>query len=408
MAEWIGIGRRARRCYGFDEIALVPGTTSVNPAEVDTAWKVGGLRFRVPIIASAMDGVVDVTFAIAMGKLGGLAVLNLDGIQARYDDSSDAIAQIVQGDVEETTNIVQKLYKESIKEKLIAKRVEQIKAGKAPCAVSTIPQNAERFGAIAQEAGADIFVVQSTVTTARHVAKAYKPLDFTKFIKAMKIPVIIGNCVTHDQGLELMETGADALLVGVGPGAACTTRGVLGVGVPQVTATVDLAAARDEHLKKTGRYVPIITDGGMRNGGDICKALACGSDAVMVGSAFAKAKEAPGRGYHWGMAYPHSSLPRGTRIYVGTTGTLEQILFGPAQTDDGSQNLMGAITTCMGTVGAKTMKEFQLTEIIIAPSIQTEGKIFQQVQRVGMARKGAMEQPSNNKPAVGRKTRVAR
>ena len=408
MAEWIGIGRRARRCYGFDEIALVPGAITLNPAEVDTSWTLDGITFRVPFLASAMDGVVDVNFAIEMGRLGGLAVLNLDGVQARYNDPSEAIAQVIQGDVEETTNIVQKLYKAPIQEKLIAKRVEQIKQAKVPCAVSTIPQNAERFGAIAQEAGADIFVVQSTVTTARHIAKAYKPLDFSRFTKAMKIPVIIGNCVTHDQGLELMEAGADALLVGVGPGAACTTRGVLGVGVPQVTATVDLAAARDVYLKKSGRYVPIITDGGMRNGGDICKAFACGSDAVMVGSAFAKAKEAPGRGYHWGMAYPHSSLPRGTRIYVGTTGTLEQILFGPAQTDDGSQNLMGAITTCMGTIGAKDIKAFQMAEIIIAPSIQTEGKIFQQVQRVGMARKGAAEQPTNERPKRSRATIGAR
>jgi IMP dehydrogenase len=393
MAEWIGIGRRARRCYGFDEIALVPGTTTVNAAEVDTTWQLRDLKFRVPFIASAMDGVVDVPFAIEMGRLGGLAVLNLDGVQARYEDPSEAVAQIIQGDVEATTEIVQRLYKAPIQEKLVAQRVEQIKAGKVPCAVSTIPQNAQRFGAIAQEAGADIFVVQSTVTTARHIATAYQPLDFAKFVKSMKIPVIAGNTVTYDQSLELMETGIEALLVGVGPGAACTTRGVLGVGVPQVTATVDCAAARDFYFRKSSRYVPIITDGGMRNGGDICKAFACGSDAVMVGSAFAKAKEAPGRGYHWGMAYPHSSLPRGTRIFVGTTGTLEQILFGPAQTDDGTQNLMGAITTCMGTVGAKDMKAFQLAEIIIAPSIQTEGKIFQQVQRVGMARKGTSEQP---------------
>lgn len=392
MAEWIGIGRRARRCYGFDEIALVPGTVTINPAEIDTSWGVDGIKLRVPILASAMDGVVDVGFASEMGRLGGLAVLNLDGVQTRYDDPAEAIAQIVQGDVEETTNIVQKLYTAPVKERLIATRVEEIKKANVPCAVSTIPHNAERFGAIAQEAGADLFVVQSTVTTARHLAKAYTPLDFSQFTQTMKIPVIIGNCVTYDQGLELMDAGAKALLVGVGPGAACTTRGVLGVGVPQVTATVDLAAARDFYLKKTGRYVPIITDGGMRNGGDICKAFACGSDAVMVGSAFAKAKEAPGRGYHWGMAYPHSSLPRGTRIYVGTTGTLEQILFGPAQTDDGSQNLMGALTTAMGTVGAKDIKAFQLTDIIIAPSIQTEGKIFQQVQRVGMARKSE-EQP---------------
>ncbi len=408
MAEWIGIGRRARRCYGFDEIALVPGNVTMNPAEVDPSWKIGNITFRTPFIASAMDGVVDVDFAIAMGKLGGLAVLNLDGVQARYEDPQDAIQQIVQGDVEETTNIVQRLYKTPIQEKLVAKRIAQIKKAGVKVAVSTIPQNAERFGAIAQEAGVDIFVVQSTVTTVKHIAKAYKPLDFAKLTKQITVPVIIGNCVTHDQSLELMEAGAAALLVGVGPGAACTTRGVLGVGVPQVTATVDCAAAREEFYKKTGKYVPIITDGGMRNGGDICKALACGSDAVMVGSAFAKAKEAPGRGYHWGMAYPHASLPRGTRIYVGQTGTLEQILFGPALTDDGSQNLMGAVTTCMGTVGAKDIKAFQMTEIIIAPSIQTEGKIFQQVQRVGMARKGASEAPSNHKatPAAKRSPRA--
>jgi len=403
MAEWIGIGRRARRCYGFDEIALVPGTTTMNPTEVDTSWQLRDLKFRVPIMASAMDGVVDVTFAIEMGRLGGLAVLNLDGIQTRYEDPAEVVAKLIRGDVEEATNSVQRLYKEPIKEQLIAKRVEQIKAAKVPCAVSTIPQNAARFGAIAQEAGADVFVVQSTVTTSKHIATTYKPLDFTTFIRSMKIPVIAGNVVTYEQSVELMETGISALLVGVGPGAACTTRGVLGVGVPQVTATVDCASARDFYHKKSGRYVPIITDGGMRNGGDICKAFACGSDAVMVGSAFAKAKEAPGHGHHWGMAYPHASLPRGTRIYVGTTGTLEQILFGPAQTDDGSQNLMGALTTCLGTVGAKDIKAFQLTEIIIAPSIQTEGKIFQQVQRVGMARKGTAQAPAN-----GRKSRLSR
>jgi IMP dehydrogenase len=230
--------------------------------------------------------------------------------------------------------------------------------------------------------------VQSTVTTARHIAKAYQPLDFAKFITSMKIPVIIGNCVTYEQALELLETGPAGLLVGVGPGAACTTRGVLGLGVPQVTATVDVGAARDFYHRKSGRYVPIITDGGMRTGGDICKCFASGADAIMVGSVFARSKEAPGQGYHWGMAYPHGSLPRGTRVFVGQTGTLEEILFGPARTDDGSQNLMGAIITCMGTIGAKTLKEFQLTEIIIAPSIQTEGKLLQQVQRVGMARKG--------------------
>jgi len=386
MAEWIGIGRRARRCYGFDEIALVPGTVTLNPAEVDTQWELNGRRFTVPIIASAMDGVVDVAFAIAMGKLGGLAVLNLEGVQTRYEDPATVIDRIVKADAVEATHILQEVYNTPIKEELVSKRVEEIKRAGVPCAVSAIPQRAQRFGAIAQEAGCDIFVVQSTVTTVRHIAKAYQTLDFRALTTQMQIPVVIGNCVTYDMTLELMEAGPAALLIGIGPGAACTTRGVVGIGVPQVTATVDAAAARDFYFKKTGTYVPIITDGGMRTGGDICKAFACGADAVMVGSAFARAKEAPGKGYHWGMATPHANLPRGTRIYVGVTGTLEEILCGPARLDDGSQNLVGALQTCMGNVGAKTIKDLQLTELIIAPAIQTEGKLFQQVQRVGMGK----------------------
>ena len=386
MAEWIGIGRRARRCYGFDEIALVPGTVTLNPAEVDTQWELNGRRFTVPIIASAMDGVVDVAFAIAMGQLGGLAVLNLEGVQTRYEDPATVIDRIVKADAVEATHILQEVYNTPIKEELVSKRVEEIKRAGVPCAVSAIPQRAQRFGAIAQEAGCDIFVVQSTVTTVRHIAKAYQTLDFRALTTQMQIPVVIGNCVTYDMTLELMEAGPAALLIGIGPGAACTTRGVVGIGVPQVTATVDAAAARDFYFKKTGTYVPIITDGGMRTGGDICKAFACGADAVMVGSAFARAKEAPGKGYHWGMATPHANLPRGTRIYVGVTGTLEEILCGPARLDDGSQNLVGALQTCMGNVGAKTIKDLQLTELIIAPAIQTEGKLFQQVQRVGMGK----------------------
>jgi IMP dehydrogenase len=253
--------------------------------------------------------------------------------------------------------------------------------------VSSIPQKAERFGAIAQEAGVDVFVVQSTVSTVRHISSEYKTLDIAKFCASMNVPVIVGNTVTFNATRELMQTGVAAVLIGVGPGAACTSRGVLGLGVPQVTATADCAAARDHHFKKTGRYVPIITDGGMSKGGDVCKAFACGSDAVMVGSAFAKAEEAPGKGTHWGMATPHANLPRGTRIKVGVTGSLKQILFGPAQVDDGSQNLVGAITTCMGNVGAASIREFQETEIIIAPSIKTEGKLFQVVQNVGMGTK---------------------
>lgn len=386
MAEWIGIGRRARRCYGFDEIALVPGKITINPNEVDTNWRLGNLKLEVPILASAMDGVVDTKFATKMGALGGLAVLNLEGVQTRYNNPDEILEKMVTASNDEATKLFQEIYKQPIKEELIAKRIAEIKANKVPAVVSSIPQRAEQFGRIAQRAGADIFVVQSTVTTVTHISREYAVLDFNKFCSEMKIPVIAGNVVTYGVAMALMETGISGLLVGIGPGAACTTRGVLGIGVPQVSATVDCASARDFYYKQTGRYVSIITDGGMARGGDICKAFACGADAVMVGSALARAKEAPGRGYHWGMATPHANLPRGTRIYVGTTGSLEQILYGPAELDDGSQNLMGALKTSMGNVGAKDIKEMQLVEIIIAPSIQTEGKIFQSTQRVGMGK----------------------
>lgn len=386
MGEWIGINRRARKCYGFDDVALVPGMTTINPADVDPSWELAGKRYKIPILAAAMDGVVDVRFAVAMGRLGGIAVLNLDGIQTRYENPSQVLESIAKATPAEATRLVQEVYVKPVKEKLVATRVEEIKKKKVPAVVSCIPQNAERFAAIAQEAGADIFVVQSTVTTVRHLSKAYKPLDLKKFCSKAKIPIILGNCVTYEVTLELLDTGAAGLLIGIGPGAACTTRGVLGIGVPQVTATVDAAAARDYYFKRTGKYVPMITDGGMRIGGEICKAFAAGADAVMVGSAFARAVEAPGRGYHWGMATSHANLPRGTRVHVGTTGTLEEILFGPAKVDDGSQNLMGALTTSMGCLGAATIKDMQFTEIIIAPSIQTEGKIFQVVQRVGMGK----------------------
>lgn len=386
MAEWIGIGKRARRCYGFDEIALVPGNQTVNPNEVDTSFKIAGKKFKVPILAAAMDGVVDVNFAVEMSKLGGIAVLNLDGIQTRYENPDDILEQIAKASPQEATSLIQSLYTAPIKEKLIAERIRQIKNKKATAVVSCIPAHAQEFGKIAVNAKADIFVVQSTVTTTKHVAKEYKILDLFKFCKSMKIPVIIGNCVTYETTLELMKTGASGLLIGIGPGAACTTRGVLGIGVPQVTSTVDAAAARDFYQKRTGKYVTIITDGGMNRGGDICKAFASGADAVMIGSSFAHAKEAPGRGYHWGMATSHVNLPRGTRIYVGTTGTLKDILFGPAKVDDGSQNLMGALKTSMGSLGAADIKQMHDVEIIIAPSIQTEGKIFQVSQRVGMGK----------------------
>jgi IMP dehydrogenase len=386
MGMWIGRGRKARRCYGFDEIALVPGAVTINPNEVDISWRLGSHRFDIPIIAAAMDGVVDPKFAIAMGKLGGLAVLNLEGVYTRYEDPYKLVDKIVAASPEEATRILQTIYAEPIKKELVIARIKEIKTHGGPAIVSTIPQRAYELGRIAQEAGADVLIVQSTVTTVRHISTEYETVDFARLKAMLSIPIIVGNCVTFNTTLELMQTGVDALLVGVGPGAACTTRGVLGIGIPQVTATADAAAARDFYYKQSGRYVPIITDGGMSTGGDICKAFASGADAVMVGSAFAKAKEAPGRGNHWGMATPHANLPRGTRIRVGTTCSLSQILFGPAELDDGSQNLVGALKTSMGNCGARNIMEMQLTEIIIAPAIKTEGKIFQQQQHVGMGK----------------------
>jgi len=386
MGEWIGRGRKARRAYGFDEIAIVPGTVTINPNEVDTSWELGGRRFEIPIIAAAMDGVVDPNFAILMGKLGGLAILNLEGVWTRYDDPTDILNEIATATPERATELVQELYRPPVREDLIQRRVEQIRSAGVPPVVSSIPQKAERYGVLAEEAGCEIFVVQSTVCTVRHISSEYQTLDLAKFIANTKMKVMVGNCVTYEVALEIMECRPAAVIIGIGPGAACTTRGVLGIGVPQVTATVDGAAARDKFYMTTGQYIPIITDGGMSVGGDICKAFAAGADAVIVGSAFAKAVEAPGKGYHWGMATPHANLPRGTRIHVGTTGTLEEILFGPARLDDGSQNLVGALRTCMGNVGARTIRELQRVELCIAPAIKTEGKIFQKAQRIGMGK----------------------
>ncbi|UCD54892.1 MAG: GuaB3 family IMP dehydrogenase-related protein [Candidatus Omnitrophota bacterium] len=387
MAQfYIGVDRKARRCYGFDEIALVPGKVTVNPSETDPSFEFAGKTYKVPIMASAMDGVVDVEFAVAMGKLGGIAVLNLEGVQTRYDNPEEVLEKIANATPEEATKLTQSVYAPPIKENLIAKRIKEIKKANVPAIVSSIPQKAQRFGKIAEEAGCDIFIVQATVTTKKHISKQYKCIDLKKLCKSLKIPVIIGNCVTYDVALELMETGCKGLLIGIGPGTACTTRSVLGIGVPQVTATTDCVAARDKYFKRKKKYVSIITDGGMSTGGDICKAFACGADAVMLGNAFARAKEAPGRGYHWGMATPHPNLPRGTRIKVGTSGTLAEILFGPARTDDGTQNLVGAVMTSMGNLGARNIKEMHSVEIIIAPSIQTEGKVFQVAQRVGMGK----------------------
>ena len=380
----LGRFKRARRAYGFDEVALVPGRVTINPGEVDTTVTFGSLRLSVPILAAAMDGVVDVRFAVEMGRLGGIAVLNLDGLQTRYPDPSSVLEEIAQAPRDRINSLLQKVYQAPVREHLIGDRIVAIKRAGVPIAVSTVPAHASRRGPIVQEAGADCLVVQGTVLTARHVSRSYEQLSFEKLCAELSIPVIAGNCVEYGTALELMQTGIDGILVGVGPGAACTTRGVLGVGVPQVTATSDVAAAREAYLAETGRRVQVITDGGMRVGGDIAKAFASGADAVMVGSIFAGTAESAGGGYHWGMATPDPDLPRGTRIKVGQRGTLRQVLLGPARVDDGTQNLVGALRSAMGVCGARNLREFQLTELVIAPAIQNEGKLFQQAQQVGM------------------------
>lgn len=372
--------KELRRSYGFDEVAIVPGDITANPDHTNIDFKIDNYTFSMPIIASAMDAVTDVNFATLMSRLGGLAVLNLEGAQTRYDNPEEVLTEIAQASGAEVTPLLQKIYSQPIKENLIGERIQSIKKSGAVCAVSVAPANTKRFAPIAAEAGADIFAVQSTVTTAWHISKSYRGLIFSELRESIPIPIIVGNCVSYSACLELMRTGISGVLVGVGPGAACTTRQVLGIGVPQVTATMDCAAARDEYLRESGRYVPIITDGGIANGGDLCKAFASGADAVMLGSIFAQAEEAPGLGYHWGMSHPHPALPRGTRIKVGTTVTLEQILFGPTSVTDGSQNLVGALRTAMGACGALTIQEMHRVEMIIAPSITTEGKSWQRLQ----------------------------
>ncbi|HEY54858.1 MAG TPA: GuaB3 family IMP dehydrogenase-related protein [Dehalococcoidia bacterium] len=372
--------RELRRSFGFDEVAIVPGDVTINPDQTNIELKIDDFTFALPILASAMDAVVDVKTAVILSKLGGLAVLNLEGVQTRYDNPEEVLADIARAPVAEVTAKLQKVYSAPIKEKLVAERIEAIKKAGTTCAVSVTPANTKRLAPIIAEAKADILAVQSTVTTAKHVSKSYRGLIFTELQKSVPMPVIVGNCVSYSACLDIMKTGISAVLVGVGPGAACTTRQVLGVGVPQITATMDCAAARDEYQRQSGRYVPIITDGGFRNGGDLCKAFAAGADAVMLGSILAQAKEAPGLGYHWGMSHPHPALPRGTRIKVGTTGTMEQILFGPTSVTDGSQNLIGALRTAMGVCGARNIKEMQKAEMVIAPAITTEGKSWQMTQ----------------------------
>ncbi len=369
--------KQLRRSYGFDEVAIVPGDITINPDQTDIDFRVENLTFSIPIIAAAMDAVTDVNFAVLMSQVGGLAVLNLEGVQTRYDNPQEILAEIARVSAAEVTSLLQKVYTQPVKENLIGERIQAVKKSGAVCAVSAAPANTKRFAPIAAEARADIFVVQSTVTSARHISRSYRGLIFSELRQSVSMPIIVGNCVSYSACLEMMRTGISGVLVGVGPGAACTTREVLGVGVPQITATIDCAAARDQYQKESGRYVPIITDGGFRKGGDMCKAFAAGADAVMLGSIFAQAKEAPGLGHHWGMSHPHPALPRGTRIKVGTTGTLEQILFGPSSVTDGSQNLVGALRTAMGVCGALTIAEMHQVEMVIAPAITTEGKSWQ-------------------------------
>ena len=375
------MGRRLfkelERSYGFDEVAIVPGQVTINPELTSTKMTIGDLEFEIPIMASAMDGAVSPRFASYMHEMGGLGVLNAEGLYSRYDDPYSVLEEIISTSQEEVTGFLQKVYSEPIRESLIGDRVREIKSSGATCAVSFTPQNTKRMSPAAVEAGADIIVVQSTVTTARHMSNSYRGLVFSELIDSLKVPVVVGNCVTYEVALELMETGIDGLLVGVGPGAACTTREVVGVGVPQVTATLHCAAAREDYFRRTGRYVTVITDGGFRTGGDVCKAMVSGADAVMLGTPFAQAEEAPGRGYNWGMANAHPELPRGTRISVGTKGTLKQILYGPTSRTDGTQNFVGALKVAMGMCGAYTIRDLHKAEMVIAPSIKTEGKFFQ-------------------------------
>ncbi len=383
----IGKGKTARRAYGIDEIALVPGLRTLDPSMTDTSWQIGGIKREIPIIASAMDGVVDVKMAAELSKLGAMGVINLEGIQTRYSDPNPILDRIAAVGVDDFVPLMQELYAQPIDPNLIVQRIKEMKEAGAIAAVSVTPAAAAKYGKSIADAGADIVFIQATVVSTDFVApEGVSPLDLAKFCAEMPMPVVLGNCVTYEVTLELLKAGAAAVLVGIGPGAACTSRGVLGVGIPQATAVADCAAARDDFYQETGKYIPIIADGGLVTGGDICKCIACGADGVMIGSPFARAAEAPGRGFHWGMATPSPLLPRGTRIKVGSTGSLQQILVGPAKLDDGTHNLHGALKTSMGTLGAATIKEMQQVEVIIAPSLLTEGKVYQKAQRLGMGK----------------------
>jgi IMP dehydrogenase len=383
----IGRGKTARRAYGIDEIALVPGARTLDPSLANTQISIGGIDRDIPIIASAMDGVVDVRMAVLLSELGAMGVINLEGIQTRYADPNPILDRIASVGKSEFVGLMQELYAKPIQPELIEARIKEIKQKGGIAAASLTPLGASKFGQVVASAGADMLFVQATVVSTAHLSsESTIPLNLAQFCQEMPIPVVLGNCVTYEVALNLMKAGAAAVLVGIGPGAACTSRGVLGVGVPQATAVADCAAARDDFQQQTGKYVPVIADGGIITGGDICKCIACGADGVMIGSPIARAAEAPGRGYHWGMATPSPVLPRGTRINVGTTGTIQEILTGPAKLDDGTHNLLGAIKTSMGTLGAKDIKGMQQVEVVIAPSLLTEGKVYQKAQQLGMGK----------------------
>ncbi|MDQ2982574.1 MAG: GuaB3 family IMP dehydrogenase-related protein [Actinomycetota bacterium] len=380
----IGRGKKARQAYGFDDIAIVPSRRTRDPQDVDIAWRLGDHLLELPLLGSAMDGVVSPDIAIELGKLGGLGVLNLEGVFTRYPQADAELEKISKLPKDDATRKMQEIYSKPVRPELIAERIRKIKDAGVLAAGSLTPQRVRDHYELALDAGLDILVIQGTVVSAEHVSSNGSALNLKEFIADLPIPTLVGGCASYQTALHLMRTGAEGVLVGVGPGHACTTRGVLGVGVPQATAIADAAAARVQHLLETGKYVNVIADGGMRTGGDISKAIACGADAVMVGSPLARAKEAPGRGYHWGMATFHPTLPRGARVQVDQVATLEEIVVGPARENDGTLNLMGALRTSMATCGYESIHDFQKAEVMLAPSIKTEGKILQQAQRIGM------------------------
>ena len=388
MAEIeIGIGKSGRRAYGFDDIAIVPSRRTRDPEDVDISWQIDAYEFALPVLGSAMDGVMSPRTAIELGRLGGLGVLNLEGLWTRYEDPDPLLEEIAALDPAVATARMQEMYKQPVSEELVDRRVRELHEAGITTAASLTPQKVERFHRTALEAGLDILVIQGTVVSAEHVSSSTEPLDLKQFIARYDIPVVVGGCASYASALHLMRTGAAGILVGVGPGNACTSRGVLGIGVPQATAIADAAGARSRHLEETGRYVHIIADGGMRTGGDVAKAIAVGADAVMLGSPLARATEAPGRGFHWGMATFHPDLPRGARVQVSQIGSLREILTGPAVENDGTLNLFGALRTSMATCGYETIKAFQRAEVMVAPSLQTEGKFYQRQQGVGMGRR---------------------